>query len=73
MIVATMADPYLARGESPAELTERIEAGRSDSPFLVYRDRDGAQHIVSFTHAIATLTVGRDPASDVVLDRKSVV
>ena len=68
MIAAPMADPYLARGESPAELKERIEAGRSDSPFLVYRDGDDAQRIVVFTDAITTLTVGRDPASDVTLE-----
>jgi FHA domain-containing protein len=44
------------------------EAERSGRPFLVFHDRDGRQRVFVFQSDAATPSVGRSPASDVVLD-----
>jgi pSer/pThr/pTyr-binding forkhead associated (FHA) protein len=44
------------------------EAERSGRPFLVFSDRDGRQHVLVFERGSRSASVGRQPASDVVLD-----
>jgi pSer/pThr/pTyr-binding forkhead associated (FHA) protein len=58
----------LHRGTAtPAELQERIRAGRRGSPFLLYRDGDGRQVIVELGEERRRLTIGRRPGNDVAL------
>jgi pSer/pThr/pTyr-binding forkhead associated (FHA) protein len=52
--------------ESAPELKERIEAERQGSPFLVYRDGDGAQLIRSLADS-DRLSVGRTEDADLAL------
>lgn len=52
---------------SPAELKEQLEAERSGSPFLVYRDGEGEQRIFVLTGQKTELTVGRSEATDICL------
>jgi pSer/pThr/pTyr-binding forkhead associated (FHA) protein len=51
---------------SPAELQEQLVAARGGTPFLLYRDGDGRQRIVSLEDR-ERLTVGRDPDADLSL------
>src|SRR3954447_3641838 len=53
---------------TPAELKARLEAERRGSPFLLYRDADEAQRLVDLGAVPERLTLGRDPASGLVLD-----
>jgi FHA domain/Bacterial regulatory proteins, luxR family len=53
---------------SVGELRAQIEAERTGTPFLVYRDEAGAQSVLSLEPAAAKLTVGRHEAADVCLD-----
>lgn len=57
-------DPHLA---TPRELQARIEAERSGSPLLVYRDDSGAQHVVVLDALGSRLTIGRREGNDVAL------
>ena len=58
-------DPLRAHRSTPAELQARIEAERAGSPFLVYRDANGAQQL----HALAgtRVSIGRAGEADVAL------
>ena len=58
-------DPLAPHSASPAELRDRLAAERAGTPFLVLRDADGRQIIVSLsgTHA----SVGRGTGNDVAL------
>lgn len=49
------------------ELKAQIEAERTGSPFLVYRDEAGEQRLVSLEGDAAELWVGRSPSADVQL------
>src|SRR4051812_27112437 len=49
---------------TPAEVKARLEAERLGAPFLVYRDGDGRQLIVTLN---GSLTVGRRPERDLPL------
>jgi pSer/pThr/pTyr-binding forkhead associated (FHA) protein len=49
---------------TPAEVKARLDAERRGTPFLLYRDGEGAQVIVALT---GSLTVGRRAESDVAL------
>jgi hypothetical protein len=51
---------------SPAELQEQLVAARGESPFLLYRDGERQQRIVSLAGR-RVLTVGRDEGADVAL------
>ena len=62
MIGAHMADLRAPHAATPVELKARIEAERAGSPFLIYRDGDGRQIIVSLAGA-PRLTVGRADAN----------
>src|SRR6185436_866564 len=52
------------RVSSPAEVKARLDAERRGEPFLLYRDGDGAQVILTLT---APVTVGRRAERDVAL------
>jgi hypothetical protein len=52
---------------SPAELKAQLEAERSGSPFLVYRDAAGEQRIFVLTGRKTELTIGRSEATDICL------
>jgi hypothetical protein len=59
--------PLAPHSSSPADLKERIEAERLGSPFLLYRDGLGAQHIVTLP-ASGVITVGRRLTNEIPLD-----
>jgi pSer/pThr/pTyr-binding forkhead associated (FHA) protein len=58
--------PRTLRAASAGELQERLDAARSDGPFVLYRDADERQQIVVLEGS-ARLSIGRQPASDVPL------
>jgi pSer/pThr/pTyr-binding forkhead associated (FHA) protein len=51
---------------TPAELQEQLVAARGGVPFLLYRDGEGHQKIVSLEDR-EHLTIGRDPDADISL------
>jgi pSer/pThr/pTyr-binding forkhead associated (FHA) protein len=53
---------------SAPELKAQIEAERAGRPFLVFRDRDGEQRIVTVEAGTAALWVGRGDSADLRLD-----
>lgn len=53
---------------SAPELKAQIEAERGGRPFLVFRDGEGAQRIVTVEEGSAALWVGRGESADVRLD-----
>jgi pSer/pThr/pTyr-binding forkhead associated (FHA) protein len=59
--------PLAAHSATPRELKRRFEAERAGTPFLVYRDGGGHQHIHSLTDG-ARVMIGRDAGVDVVVD-----
>jgi hypothetical protein len=60
-----LLDPHSA---TPAELQERLAAERKQAAFLLWRDGEGRQRILSLQDAIERVTVGRAPGSDLWLD-----
>jgi pSer/pThr/pTyr-binding forkhead associated (FHA) protein len=56
------------RATSAPELKAQIEAERAGRPFLVYRDGDGEQRIVTIAEGAAELWIGRSASTDVRLD-----
>jgi pSer/pThr/pTyr-binding forkhead associated (FHA) protein len=60
--------PPALRLVSPAELADRIGAERRGTPFLLYLDDQHRQQIVDLDEPASTLSIGREPASDVRLD-----
>jgi hypothetical protein len=52
--------PFSTHRSSPSELKEQIEAERTHTPFLVYRDSSDAQQIVALDASAGRLRVGRD-------------
>jgi pSer/pThr/pTyr-binding forkhead associated (FHA) protein len=63
-----MTHPGSAHQWSPAELRAQIEAERAGLPFLLYRDGQGTQRLVTLDAAGSPLTVGRQPGLDVPLE-----
>ena len=61
-----MADLRAPHAATPVELKARIEAERAGSPFLLYRDGDARQIIVSLADT-QRLTVGRADANTIAL------
>ena len=55
----------MPRNTSAPELKAQIEAERGGDPFLVYRDGDGEQVIVTVTAGTTELWVGRGDSADV--------
>lgn len=61
------ASPLDAHAASPSELQARIAAERSGTPFLIYRDGEGAQRIVPLDESLERVTLGRSRDADVPL------
>jgi DNA-binding CsgD family transcriptional regulator len=62
-----VADPFFGpHAFTPSELEERLDADRRGLSYLLYRDGDGRQRIVSLADR-ERLTIGRDPASGIAL------
>jgi len=59
--------PLQAHTASPRELRERIDAERRGRPFLVLRDGDGRQRLVTLDGEGDRLSVGRGASNDVAL------
>ena len=59
--------PLELHSATPRELQARIEAERRGTPYLVYRDGDGAQTIVALGELGERLTIGRRAGNDIVL------
>jgi pSer/pThr/pTyr-binding forkhead associated (FHA) protein len=57
---------------SPTELQSRLEAERAGTPFLLYRDQDGAQVIIRLETQTFPFTIGRNAESRLCIewDRK---
>jgi pSer/pThr/pTyr-binding forkhead associated (FHA) protein len=64
--------PLHAHAATPRELSARIAAERGGSAFLLYRDRDGNQVILTLGDE-ERVTVGRRPSNEVALDWDSEV
>src|ERR1041385_4720036 len=60
--------PPSLRYVSPAQLSERLQAERRGTPFLLYLDGDGGQHIVDLAARADLVSIGRQPGSDVTLE-----
>lgn len=52
---------------TPSELRERLAAERRGTPFLLFRDEDGAQQIIELAAMSQRLMFGRSPDCDVCL------
>jgi FHA domain/Bacterial regulatory proteins, luxR family len=55
----------LPRPQTARELKDVIEAQRAGTPFLLYRDDEGVQHLHVLDEAPGTVTIGRGDAVDV--------
>jgi hypothetical protein len=62
-----MEFPHGLHRATPAELKARIEAERTQRPFLLYRDGEGAQRILDLGDAPERLTIGRSTSNGVAL------
>lgn len=62
-----MPDPFSAHGSTPGELTEQIAAERARRPFLVYRDANDRQQILTLDRPSGRLRVGRDSMCELCL------
>jgi DNA-binding CsgD family transcriptional regulator len=51
---------WISAGQTPAELRDRLRAERDGMPFLVYRDGDGVQQIVTLPRDCEKVILGRD-------------
>jgi pSer/pThr/pTyr-binding forkhead associated (FHA) protein len=60
--------PPSLRYVSPAQLSERLQAERRGTPFLVYLDDEQRQHIVDLAASADLVSLGRQPGSDVQLE-----
>jgi pSer/pThr/pTyr-binding forkhead associated (FHA) protein len=65
--------PQGPRATSAPELKAQIEAERLGRPFLVYRDADGEQQILTIGDQVGELWVGRSGSTDLRLDFDSEV
>ena len=61
-------NPLAAHGATPGELRARIEAERAGDPFLVFRDGEGAQRLVTLGAQRDRVCIGRSPGNDVALE-----
>jgi hypothetical protein len=61
VVADLLLDPHSA---TPAELQERLAAERKQAAFLLWRDGEGRQRILSLPETIERVTVGRAPGSD---------
>jgi pSer/pThr/pTyr-binding forkhead associated (FHA) protein len=58
--------PTALRTTSARELKDRVQAAGTNTPFILYRDGDGAQRIILLDKP-SRLTIGRQEASDIPL------
>ena len=65
--------PQGPRATSAPELKAQIEAERLGRPFLVYRDAEGEQRILTIAEGVSELWVGRSGSPDLRLDFDSEV
>jgi pSer/pThr/pTyr-binding forkhead associated (FHA) protein len=65
--------PLHSHAATPRELSERIDAERGGSAFLLYRDGAGEQVIVRLEGLPERITIGRRPSNEVALDWDSEV
>jgi pSer/pThr/pTyr-binding forkhead associated (FHA) protein len=64
----TLDDTPLGRhAATPAELRDRLVAERQGDPFVVWRDQDGRQQLLTLHPGVRRVTIGRGPANDVAL------
>lgn len=56
------------KARTAAESRALVEAERSGRPFLVFRDRDDRQQLFLFAPDSVSVSVGRRPSSDLILD-----
>jgi hypothetical protein len=59
--------PPSLRYVTPAQLSERLQAERRGTPFLLYLDDERRQHIVDLAARPDLVSIGRQPGSDVTL------
>ena len=59
--------PPALRSVSPVELAERIAAERRGTPFVVYLDGDRRQQIVELRDGASSISIGREPSTDIAL------
>ena len=59
--------PSALRSVSPSELAERLQAERRGNPFLLHLDAAGNQQIVDLDASRGTLSIGRQPSTDIAL------
>ena len=59
--------PPSLRYVSPAQLSERLQAERRGTPFLLYLDDERRQHIVDLAARADLVSIGRQPGTDVTL------
>jgi pSer/pThr/pTyr-binding forkhead associated (FHA) protein len=59
--------PFSPHSSTPRELKEQIAAERAQLPFLVYRDADDQQQILTLEPSAGRLRVGRDPMCELCL------
>src|SRR5688500_14165002 len=52
---------------TPTELRERLLAEREGEPFLVWRNQDGRQALLTLHQGLTRVTIGRGPSNDVAL------
>lgn len=57
--------PLAPHSSSPTDLKQRLEAERRGTPFLLYRDAGGNQHILVLEDAGDEVTIGRRPSNPV--------
>jgi DNA-binding CsgD family transcriptional regulator len=65
--VHTVADPLTPHTATPEELRARIDAERAGLPFLVLRDGEGEQRIVTLEASATRQSIGRNPSNDISL------
>ena len=66
-VATAMNETREARPFSPAELKAQIEAERTGTPFLHWRDAGGEQHILMLPYDRSRVSIGRREQSDVPL------
>src|SRR5918994_797105 len=59
--------PLGPHSATPAELRDRLLAERQGEPFLVWRDQDGRQALLTLHPGLHRVTIGRGPSNDVAL------
>jgi pSer/pThr/pTyr-binding forkhead associated (FHA) protein len=58
------SSPFSPHQSTPRELQQQIAAERAQVPFLLYRDADDRQQILTLDSSSGRLRVGRDPICD---------